>query len=245
MKFLISYLYQKLIKWLANIENRRAFRVFQQTHSQRFSITKKDRRPCLEDRNKTTSFDKHYTYHTAWAARKLKELSPSDHVDISSLTYFSTLVSAFIPVKFYDYRPENIELSNFSCQHCDIVALPFDDGSLSSVSCMHVVEHIGLGRYGDPLDVNGDLKAIAELKRVVSSRGNLLFVVPIGGAAKIMFNAHRIYTYNQIVTYFDNFELKEFSLIPDKSREGIILNATLAQSNSQDYGCGCFLMRKL
>ncbi|MEE9339092.1 MAG: DUF268 domain-containing protein [Methylococcaceae bacterium] len=172
-------------------------------------------------------------------------MSPSDHVDISSLTYFSTLVSAFIPVKFYDYRPENIELSNFSCQHCDIVALPFDDGSLSSVSCMHVVEHIGLGRYGDPLDVNGDLKAIAELKRVVSSRGNLLFVVPIGGAAKIMFNAHRIYTYNQIVTYFDNFELKEFSLIPDKSREGIILNATLAQSNSQDYGCGCFLMRKL
>jgi hypothetical protein len=36
---------------------------------------------------------------------------------------------------------------------------------------MHVVEHIGLGRYGDPIDPDGDLKAISELKRVVQKRG--------------------------------------------------------------------------
>jgi hypothetical protein len=36
---------------------------------------------------------------------------------------------------------------------------------------MHVVEHIGLGRYGEPMDEQGDLKAIEELKRVLAPGG--------------------------------------------------------------------------
>lgn len=220
------------------------FRHFVEQSSGRFSVKTEYQKPCLEDKYTTTSFDKHYIYHTAWAARKLKQLSPSKHVDISSITYFSTLVSAFIPVRFYDYRPETIALSNFEIDHCDIHALPFEDNSLESLSCMHVVEHIGLGRYGDNIDVEGDLKAIAELKRVVQPDGHLLFVVPIGGIAKIEFNAHRIYKYAQIISYFEGFELLEFSLIPDQSREGIIHDATEEQSNLQNYGCGCFLFKK-
>ena len=52
---------------------------------------------------------------------------------------------------------------------------------------MHVIEHIGLGRYGDEMDPDGDLKAIDELKRVLSRKGDLLFVVPVG-KPKIMYN---------------------------------------------------------
>lgn len=109
---------------------------------------------------------------------------------------------------------------------------------------MHVIEHIGLGRYGDPIDVDGDLKAISELKRVLMGGGNLFFVVPIGGVAKIMFNAHRIYTYKQVMSYFKDYDLMEFSLIPDNSSQGIIENATQEQSDAQNYGCGCFWFRK-
>lgn len=221
------------------------FKIFRNTHGERFSITNKDKYPCLKDKYETTSFDKHYTYHTAWAARKLKELSPVEHVDISSFTYFSTLVSAFIPFRFYDFRPVKIELENLVSEHADITALPFESNSIQSLSCMHVVEHIGLGRYGDPLDVNGDLLAINELIRVVSKGGNLIFVVPIGGTARVMFNAHRIYSYSQIIGYFQGFELMEFSLIPDKSNEGLIYNATKQQADIQKYGCGCFLFKKL
>jgi len=219
------------------------FNIFKKTHGQRFMVLDKDRRPYLKDKSKETSFDKHYTYHTAWAARKLYEITPLEHVDISSLTYFSTIVSAFIPVKFYDYRPANIKLDDLECNHADITSLPFGDGTIKSLSCMHVVEHIGLGRYGDELDVDGDLKAIAELKRVVASKGDLFFVVPVG-KAKIMFNAHRIYAYEQIVSYFNDFELKEFTLIPDQSGEGLITNATKEQSDIQNYGCGCFWFEK-
>lgn len=196
-----GFIIQTINKYQNYIRFRQEFETFKATDGKRFSVKEKDKLPCLNDKGTTTSFDKHYTYHTAWAARKLKEISPVEHVDIASLTYFSTLVSAFIPIRFYDYRPAKMELNNFSCQHADITNLPFENDSIDSLSCMHVVEHIGLGRYGDPLDVDGDLKAISELKRVVALNGYLLFVVPIG-KAKIMFNAHRIYSYKQIIECF-------------------------------------------
>ena len=220
------------------------FRIFKKTHGERFTVLEKDKYPCLNDATGSTGFDKHYVYHTAWAARKVSEIQPNLHIDISSYLYFSTIVSAFLPVKFYDYRPAELGLSNLVSEHADLTQLPFEKNSISSLSCMHVVEHIGLGRYGDPLDVDGDLKAISELKRVLSEGGDLFFVVPIGGVAKIMFNAHRIYTYQQVMSFFDDFELIEFSLIPDQSSQGIIENATQEQSDAQNYGCGCFWFRK-
>ena len=91
---------------------------------------------------------------------------------------------------------------------------------------MHVAEHIGLGRYGDPLDPDGDLKAMGELKRVLAPGGLLLFVVPVG-QPRVCFNAHRIYSYGQIVEAFAKLYLEEFALIPDDSIDGgLIINAT-------------------
>jgi len=103
------------------------------------------------------------------------------------------------------------------------------------------VEHIGLGRYGDPIDPDGDIKAINELKRTVSNGGSLLFVVPVG-KPKIEFNAHRIYSYEQILSYFTGFNLKEFSLITDN--KDFFENANPELVKDQKYGCGCFWFTK-
>lgn len=197
--------------------------------------------PCLTDKIKSTPFDQHYTYHPAWAARKLKELSPSEHIDISSILSFSTIVSAFIPTHFYDYRPAQISLSNLYSGSQDLKRLTFQDNSIQSLSCMHTIEHIGLGRYGDELDPQGDLKAINELKRVLKTGGNLLIVVPVG-KPKIEFNGQRIYSFQQITDYFSPLELMEFSLIPDTG--GIIENADPKVVAAQNYGCGCFWFKK-
>lgn len=191
-----------------------------------------------------TPFDAHYVYHPAWATRIVADTNTRRHVDISSTLSFSTILSAFVPVDFYDFRPANLNLSNLSSKHADLTSLPFGDCTIGSLSCMHVVEHIGLGRYGDEIDPSGDMKAMGELQRVLAVDGNLLFVVPVG-RPRLAFNAHRVYSYEMILNSFPRLELRSFALIPDNAREvGIIENAAPSDVNKQTYGCGCFWFTK-
>ena len=109
---------------------------------------------------------------------------------------------------------------------------------------MHTIEHVGLGRYGDPIDPDGDLKAIAELRRVLAPGGSLLFVTPVG-QPRVVFNAHRIYTYDQILSYFADLELVEFALVPDQALlGGLMVGAPQSLADAQQYGCGCFWFMK-
>lgn len=210
---------------------------FKKFNDKRFSLKISDFYPCIKDKTVKTNFDAHYIYHTSWAARKVKEINPKIHTDISSSLYFSGIVSAFVPVNFYDYRPADLKLSGLISKHADLTKLDFGDNSINSISCMHTVEHVGLGRYGDLIDSQGDIKAINELKRVISRDGSLLFVVPVG-RPKIEFNAHRIYSYEQVIEYFKGLTLKEFSLITDSGN--FIENAKIDLVKEQKYGCGCF-----
>lgn len=215
---------------------------YQKNNDGRFSVSIKDIYPCLSDKIAKTPFDQHYIYHPAWAARVLAKTRPEYHVDISSILSFGSIVSAFIPFKFYDYRPADLTLPNWESGFADLINLPFESNSQPSISCMHTIEHIGLGRYGDPLDPQGDLKAIAELKRVVKPGGDLLFVTPVG-KPRIEFNGHRIYSYDQVIGSFSPLQLIEFSLIPDAG--GLIENARPELVIQQKYGCGCFWFRKM
>lgn len=217
----------------------RCFRELSVSEKERFPIRDADRYPCLNDATPNTSFDRHYVYHTAWAARLLAQMRPTLHVDIGSYLYFATLVSAFIPIRFYDYRPAQVVLPALESGFTNLLALPFEDGSVVSLSCMHVVEHVGLGRYGDALDPDGDLKAMKELARVLAPAGNLLFVVPVG-EARVMFNAHRIYSYQQVVDAFSTLELRSFTLIPELGPNGLVPGASPERVAVERYGCGCF-----
>lgn len=207
----------------------------------RFTAEWKDRWLHLRDATSTTAFDRHYVFHTAWAARVVAQINPRQHVDVASSLYFISSVSAFIPIQFIDFRPVDMGLSGLTSSAGTLMRLPFDSDSIESLSCMHVVEHVGLGRYGDSFDYDGDLKAVAELIRVLAPRGHLLFVVPIGGTSRIQFNAHRIYTYTQVMSMATGLQLEEFALIPDDgSRDGLIRYADPALADLQQYGCGCF-----
>ena len=203
-------------------------------------ISWRDRYPILNERTATMSFEPHYTYHPAWAARIIQRVGPERHVDISSSLHFCTMLSAFVPVEFYDYRPAKLILNGLKVGRCDLTALHFQTDSIPALSCMHVVEHIGLGRYGDPLDPEGDLKAMKELSRVLAVGGSLLFVVPVGQPV-IRFNAHRIYAFRQVIETFSRLSLKEFSLVPDNGIEaGLVEKASEELANRQHCGCGCF-----
>lgn len=208
----------------------------------RFKCEEEDLYPILNEAVPNTPFDAHYIYHPAWAAHMLAATKPERHVDISSSLSFVTMASAIVPVDFYDFRPPKIALDNFSAGFADVCALPFADNSLASLSCMHVMEHIGLGRYGDPFDPQGDLKGMAELQRVLAPGGRLLFVVPICGTPRIHFNAHRYYSYDLVLSSFEGLTLEKFALVTDEP--SFIMEATKALSDAQDKGCGCFSFLK-
>lgn len=217
------------------------YRRFKKAGDGRFSVNMKDLYPCLSDKISTTPFDHHYIYHPAWAARILAQTRPEQHVDISSILSFGAVVSAFVPVKFYDYRPAQLDLDGYESGRADLKQLGFADNSIASLSCMHTIEHVGLGRYGDELDPQGDIKSINELKRVLQPGGDLLFVTPVG-RPRIEFNAHRVYSFEQVVEYFAPLQLKQFALVPDAG--GLIQDADPALVKEQHYGCGCFWFKK-
>ena len=201
--------------------------------------------PCLNDNTSETGFDRHYTYHPAWAARIIKNNNPEKHIDISSILHFCTMLSAFIPVDFYDYRPAKLDLPNLKSLQGDLMNLPFLSNSVESISCMHTIEHVGLGRYGDPMDYDGDIKAINELKRVLAPNGTLLFVVPIGSTDTIHFNAHRVYSKEHVLELFKELKLHEFALIPEDEKDGgLVVNPDADLLKRQTYGCGCFWFTK-
>jgi hypothetical protein len=218
------------------------FYKFKRGNDNRFKLKFFDFQPELFDKTFKAGYDRHYIYHTSWAARKLAETKPDIHVDISSSLYFVGIASAFLPIKFYDYRPADLKLNNLETDRQDLTGLTFPDNSIKSLSCLHTIEHIGLGRYGDKIDKNGDLKAITELKRVLAKNGDLFLVVPVG-KPKIKFNAHRIYSLEMIKEYFKDLELKEFLLIPEKGGAPL-KNAPAEIVAQENYGCGCFWFKK-
>jgi SAM-dependent methyltransferase len=203
-------------------------------------------RPIIGEATAETGFDTHYVYHTGWASQKLAERPPARHIDIGSSLYFVTNAAAICPVTHYDYRPPRLAMPNVDVGAADLLDLAFADGSIASLSCMHVIEHVGLGRYGDRLDPEGDKRAASELSRVLAPGGRLLFVTPVG-QPRVQFNAHRVYSYDGVLALFPGLRSSSFALITDKrDAEGAVFvsDADPARVARQRYGCGCFVFEK-
>lgn len=200
-----------------------------------------DAYPCLCDWTKSTPFDPHYFYQSAWLARSLASRKPAKHVDISSDVRMIGVLSAFIPVEFMDYRPLDVELSGLKCSRGNILDLSFPDESIASMSCLHVVEHIGLGRYGDPIDPDGSISALLELQRVMAPDSILYLSVPVG-RERVCFNAHRVFSPDTIFSRLPKMDLLSFSVIDDAGC--FWPEYSIDKAKKLDYGCGLFVMKK-
>lgn len=201
---------------------------------------------CLNEDTANTGFDPHYIYHVAWAIKKIFQTRPKAHFDVSSSLGFCTAISAFTKTTFIDLRPAELKLDNLNCISCDLTdSKQWKHRDIESLSCMHVVEHIGLGRYGDSLSVDSDILAMENLIIALSSGGRLLFVVPVG-KAEIYFNAHRVYSASWIANFFSkSCHLNEFYLIPPFPQLAPMLNCDLSIADQFTYACGCFEFIKI
>src|SRR5207244_10307550 len=173
-------------------------------------------RPMLEDKTATTGFDAHYVYLGAWAFRQIVANRPERHVDIGAQIGWVTCLASITKVVFLDVRPFPGSVEDLESRTGNILALPFGDRELSSVSCLHVAEHIGLGRYGDAIDPLGTRKAIRELARVLAVGGRLYFALPVG-RPKVVFNAHRIHDPTTILEWLgeEGLRVDEFAAVDD------------------------------
>lgn len=201
-----------------------------------------DLHPCLGDWSTHTPFDAHYFYQGAWLARRLDASKIARHVDIGSSVLTMSVLSAQVETIFVDYRPLKASLPGLTSIGGNILHLPFADGSVNSLSCLHVIEHIGLGRYGDPIDPYGSVKAAHELQRIVSPGGKLFLSLPTG-RERICFNAHRVHAPASVLGMFPQMRLVEFSYVDDDGQYHE--DKPVEAARQLEYGCGLFQFEKL
>lgn len=198
-----------------------------------FAMRARDILPHLTDRTATTPVDPVYFLQDAWFARKIAGRRPAIHVDVGSSVKSMALVAQFVPVTMVDIRPVELEVPGFSFLPGSVLALPFPDGSVASLSSLCVIEHIGLGRYGDPLDARGSEKAAAELGRVLARGGELYVSMPVDAECRIHFNAHRAFTRDYLLSLFPGLQLVEERYIYGRS-------LVLACEPSRGFGTGLY-----
>ncbi|MEO7405009.1 MAG: DUF268 domain-containing protein [Burkholderiales bacterium] len=197
--------------------------------------------PCLADRTAQTPFDPHYFFQGAWLARRLAATKPALHVDVGSSVVMLSVMSATVPTVFLDYRPIAPNLAGLVPVAGNLTRLPFADDSIQSLSCLHVIEHVGLGRYGDPLDPTGGKRALGELARVLAPGGRLYVSMPVG-LERVCFNAHRVFAPQAVLAAATGLTLESFSLVDDAG--AFQAEVALDRAQSMAYGCGMFVMRK-
>jgi SAM-dependent methyltransferase len=246
------YLYWMALHWLRRHSPRKLLRSFRRTESawryfwksyQEYSELSPPGAapdyehlfPCVYDRTETTKIDPVYYYQDSWAFEHIVKRRPSFHVDVGSHHKYVSLLSKVLPVTMVDIRPLSVPLDSLNFRQGSILKMPYETGSVPSVSSLCVVEHIGLGRYGDALDPEGTEKALEELKRVVAPGGDLYLSIPLDDENRTYFNAHRAFAENYLVECFSPFEIVE---------KRYIYRRVFGKERQSGFGTGCYWLRK-
>ena len=163
--------------------------------------------PRLDDRTEQTPVDLYYFYQDLWGLNQALEVKPSRIVEIGSTAFLVGVLAQHFDVTSIDIRPLPVELPRLECRKGSILELPFEDASVEYINSLCVIEHIGLGRYGDPLDPKGIEKAITELRRVIAPGGRLVTSVPLGPSC-VAFNSHRVFEREEFLALWPEFEVE-------------------------------------
>ncbi len=189
----------------------------------------------------------HYFHQDLLVAKLIFENSPERHIDIASrVDGFVAHVASFREVEVVDVRPLDTSVhENIRFVQADLMG-PQNLGKTDSLSCLHAIEHFGLGRYTDPIDVDGHKKGIENLVDILSSGGRLYISFPIGKEDEVHFNAHRVFHPKSIFKYpaiAEKMILKRFDFVDDNG--ALHLDVSVDDVDSEiRYGCGIYTFEK-
>lgn len=208
--------------------------------------------PCLKEKySDNGSASGHYFHQDLLVARRIFKNNPENHVDIGSrIDGFVAHVASFRELEVFDIRPLQNNISNVRFVQADLMAQVGDNLTCycDSLSCLHALEHFGLGRYGDPVNYDGYLIGLNNLSDILKKGGKLYISVPIG-PQRIEFNAHRVFSVAYLLECFSGrFILDYFSYVDDKGdlHENVpVTEEGIKNSFGCHYGCGIFELTKL
>jgi hypothetical protein len=206
--------------------------------------------PILTDLNSQAGTAKgHYFHQDLLVASYIHKNSPLRHVDVGSrIDGFVAHVASFRKIDVIDVRPLTLQShENIRMIQQDLSKLPKDFVCISdSISCLHALEHFGLGRYGDKVDPFGHIKGFNNLAKMLQPNGRLYISVPIANKNSVQFNAHRIFNPTDILNWEEGphtLELLSFDYIDDDGELHRDANCTLPINDK--YGCGIYTFKKL
>lgn len=201
-----------------------------------------------EHKLKSGNIDKHYFKLDLFVANLVFKNAPKNHLDIGSrFDGFVTHLASFREVDVIDIRPNQNKLMNIKFRQIDITD-KIDENQIEkkyeSVSCLHALEHFGLGRYGDKIDPLGYISALNNIEKLIDTHGLFYLALPISSKFAVYFNAHRVFEPSQILKYLGSFALENFHYINDKGE--LITNSKIEflKEKKFDYYCGIYILRK-
>ncbi len=206
--------------------------------------------PCLRDRFMASgSVDGHYFLQDLYVANRIFLNNPEKHVDIGSrIDGFVSHVASFRKLLVIDVRPIEKDILNVEFIQADFMEPNRAMKNYTdSVSCLHAIEHFGLGRYGDPVDYDGYLKGLASIEYILKQGGKFYFSVPIG-EQRVEFNAHRVFSVQYLLSILKKtYQVDCFSYIDDSARlhtDVELESGAVENSFGCNYGCGIFELTK-
>lgn len=206
--------------------------------------------PCLHDRHDDAGVaNGHYFHQDLYVASRIYEAAPERHIDVGSrIDGFVAHVASFREVCVFDIRKIKNTVENIRFETVDIMDPPDHlANSADSVSCLHALEHFGLGRYGDRLDPGGHIQGLEALFNILKENGTLYLSVPIG-LERIEYDAHRVFHVKSIIDLCDQGRLVDFAWVDDA---GVLHKISDLEriKNEKDmglsYGLGIFTFKKI
>jgi hypothetical protein len=111
----------------------------------------------------------YYCHQDLVIAKCMYRNKPVSHLDVGSRTDgFVFHVAVFREIEVFDIRPVRSGVANIKLIQADLMDRNWSlTGYCDSISCLHALEHFGLGRYGDATDAQGHLRDFENINKTL------------------------------------------------------------------------------
>jgi hypothetical protein len=211
--------------------------------------------PCLHDRYEEGGVtNSEYFWQDLLVARAIHAAKPVKHVDIGSrVDGFVAHVASFREIEVFDVRPISTAVPGVVFRQADLMnptSLPTtaEGGYCDSLSCLHAIEHFGLGRYGDPVNPQGYQRGIANMAQLLQPGGTFYLSTPIG-QERVEFNANWVFDPRSIVrcALKNGLTLRDLIIIDSSGHASnkSLTEQSLLEISFNNYQLGIFTFVKI